>query len=53
MTITIIIVVSLVALALVVSGLLRMRHWLKTSPPLPPPIELPGDEPDASRGQNP
>jgi nucleoside recognition membrane protein YjiH len=46
--VTTIIVVSVVALfgvALVISQLLRMKEWLKKSPPLPPPIDDPTDEP--------
>lgn len=46
MNVWIIVAISVVALALVVSGLVRMRAWLTNSPPLPPPIELPGDKDD-------
>ncbi|MGK2880850.1 MAG: hypothetical protein ACSLE6_08675 [Mycobacterium sp.] len=46
MTLWIVIGLGVVALALVVSGLLRMREWLRRSPPLPPPIEVPGEHPD-------
>lgn len=46
MTMWIVIGLSVVAVAIVVSGLFRMRDWLKRSPPLPPPIELPGDKDD-------
>ncbi|BBY88468.1 MULTISPECIES: hypothetical protein [Mycolicibacterium] len=36
--------VAFVGVALVVSQLVRMKDWLKKSPPLPPPIEFPDDE---------
>lgn len=38
--------VAVLALGTIAGGLLRMRDWLKRSPPLPPPIELPGDKED-------
>ncbi len=37
-------VVAFAGVALVVSQLVRMKDWLKKSPPLPPPIEFPDDE---------
>ena len=37
-------VVAFAGVALVVSQLVRMKEWLKKSPPLPPPIEFPDDE---------
>ncbi|WP_157517136.1 hypothetical protein [Mycobacterium sp. MS1601] len=37
-------VIAFAGVALVISQLMRMKEWLKKSPPLPPPIELPGDE---------
>jgi hypothetical protein len=36
--------VAFAGVALVVSQLVRMKDWLKKSPPLPPPIEFPDDE---------
>lgn len=45
---TAIIVVALVllGLAIVINGLLRLRDWLKTSPPLPTPETDDEDDPD-------
>jgi len=37
-------VVAFAGVALVVSQLVRMKDWLKKSPPLPPPVEFPDDE---------
>ena len=46
MTTTIIVVtLVLLGLAIVINGLLRLKDWLKNSPPLPPLIE-PDDEDD-------
>jgi hypothetical protein len=36
-------VVVLLGVGLVLSQLFRMKDWLKNSPPLPPPEELPRD----------
>jgi hypothetical protein len=43
-TAIVIAVVAFLGIALVVSQLVRMREWLRKSPPLPPPIEYPDDE---------
>jgi hypothetical protein len=47
---TAIIVVALVllGLAIVINGLLRLRDWLKTSPPLPTPEPDDDEERDES-----
>ena len=34
----------LLGLAIVINGLLRLKDWLKTSPPLPPPLDFDEDE---------
>jgi hypothetical protein len=45
---TAIVVTTLVLLGLgiVVNELLRLKRWLKNSPPLPPPDEDPAEPPD-------
>lgn len=43
-TAIVIAVVAFFGIALVASQLVRLREWLKKSPPLPPPIEFPDDE---------
>ncbi|WP_197381175.1 hypothetical protein [Mycolicibacterium mengxianglii] len=43
-TIIVVSLAALIGLALVASQLVRLREWLKNSPPLPPPIEDPDDD---------
>jgi hypothetical protein len=48
-TAAIVVTLVLLGLGIVINGLLRLKEWLKNSPPLPPPVE--GDpEPSDSTG---
>lgn len=43
-TVIVVSVVLVLGIGLVLSQLLRMKEWLKKSPPLPPPIDDVDDE---------
>jgi hypothetical protein len=46
-TIIVVTVLGLLALGIVINPLLRLRKWLKNSPPLPPPLKDPEDSEDS------
>jgi hypothetical protein len=42
-TVIVVTVLGLLGLGIVINQLLRLKGWLKNSPPLPPPLEDPDD----------
>jgi hypothetical protein len=42
-TVIVVTVLVLLGLGIVINQLLRLKSWLKNSPPLPPPLEDPED----------
>jgi hypothetical protein len=47
-TVIVVTVLGLLALGIVINQLLRLKRWLKNSPPLPPPLKDPEDSDDAA-----
>jgi hypothetical protein len=46
-TMIVVTVLGLLGLGIVINQLLRLRTWLKNSPPLPPPPDDPEDSDDS------
>jgi hypothetical protein len=45
-TVIVVTVLGLLGIGIVINQLLRLRTWLKNSPPLPPPLDDPEDSDD-------
>ena len=46
-TVIVVTVLGLLGLGIVINQLLRLKSWLKNSPPLPPPYQDPADPEDS------